>query len=115
MGKWEFFNDEETKGMTDDICFKLDRARKLFGNPLVLTCGYRTPEHNAEIGGVPNSAHTKGMAADLRAPVDPFQREKLAWALGAAGFRNVESAPKHFHAATDPDVPQNVFYPGDDH
>jgi zinc D-Ala-D-Ala carboxypeptidase len=115
MSKCEYFTDEEIKGLTDDICFKLDRARELFGNPLVLTCGYRTPEHNAEIGGVPNSAHTKGMAVDLRAPVDHFQREKLAWALGRAGFRNVESAPKHFHAATDQNVPQDVFYPGDDH
>lgn len=115
MSKYKYFTDEETAGMLPDICFKLDRAREFFGNPMVMTCGYRSPEHNAEIGGVPNSAHTKGMAADIKAPADPFQREKMAWAFGAAGFRNVESAPKHFHVATDPSVPQNVFYPGDDH
>lgn len=115
MGKWKYFTDEESVGMTDDICFKRDRARALFGEPIIQTCGYRSPEHNAAIGGVPNSAHTKGMAIDMQAPKEAFKREKLAWALGAAGFRNVESCPNHFHAATDPDVPQNVFYPGEDH
>lgn len=115
MGKFRYFSDDEIKGLVDDICWKLDRAREYFGNPIVITCGYRSPAHNREIGGVPNSAHTKGMAVDIKAPIDPFQREKLAWALGAAGFRNVESAPRHFHAATDPSVPKDVFYPGDDH
>lgn len=115
MSKWIYFSDEETKNMTDDICFRLDRAREFYGYPIVLICGYRTPEHNAEIGGVPNSAHVKGMAADLKAPQDPFMRERMAWAFGSAGFRNVESAPKHFHVATDPTVPQNAFYQGVDH
>lgn len=115
MGKWHYFTDDETKGMIDDICYKLDRARELFGNPMELTCGYRSPDHNAEIGGVPNSAHTKGMAADIKAPLDPFQREKMAWAFGAAGFKRVESAPRHFHVDVDDSKPSPDFFPGDDH
>jgi len=115
MSKWKYFTDEETKGMLDDICFKLDRARELFGNPITLTCGYRSPEHNAEIGGVSDSAHTKGMAADVRAPADPFQREKMAWAFGKAGFARVESAPHHFHIDIDLTKPNPIFFPGDDH
>lgn len=115
MGKWVYFTDEETKGLMDDVCFKLDRARELFGNPIVITCGYRTPEHNAEIGGVPGSAHTKGMAVDIKAPVDPFQREKLCWAFGAAGFKRVESAPRHMHVDTDGSKPIPCFWQGDDH
>lgn len=101
--------------MLPDICFKLDRAREFFGNAIELTCGYRNPEHNKEIGGVPDSAHTKGMAADVKAPIDPFQREKLMWAFGAAGFRRVESAPRHFHVDIDDlTKPSPAFFQGDD-
>lgn len=115
MGKWKHFTDIETQGMVDDICYKLDRARDLFGAPIELTCGYRSPEHNAEIGGVPDSAHTKGMAADVKAPVDPLMREKMMWAFGAAGFRRVESAPKHFHVDVDDHTkPSPAFWEGDD-
>lgn len=117
MGQYKYFTDEETKGMLPDICFKLDRAREFFGFPMVLTCGYRTPEHNAEIGGVPDSAHVKGMAADIKAPIDPQMREKMMWSFGAAGFRRVESAPKHFHVdiTSDGSKTSPCWWIGDDH
>lgn len=114
MGRWKFFTDEETRGMTDDICLKLDKARAFFDAPLVLTCGYRDILHNAEIGGVPNSAHMKGMAADIKAPTDAAMREKLMWALGAAGFLRVETAPKHFHVDVDDLKPTPCFWQGED-
>lgn len=115
MSKWEYFTDEETKGMVNDICFKLDRAREFFGAPIILTCGYRTPEHNAEVGGVADSAHVKGMAADIQAPLDSVTREKLMWALGSAGFRRVETAPKHIHVDVDLSKPIPCFWVGEDH
>lgn len=115
MGKWHYFTDAETEGMTDDICYKLDRAREFFGAPIELTCGYRTPEHNAEVGGVKESAHTKGKAADVKAPLDPAMREKMMWAFGAAGFHRVESAPRHFHVDTDDSKPTPCFWQGEDH
>ena len=114
MGKWKYFTDEETAGMVDDICFKLDRARELYGDAIVLTCGYRSPAKNAEIGGVADSAHLKGEAADLEAPQGGFQREKMVWAFGAAGFRRVESAPLHFHVDIDDTKPTPCFFPGVD-
>jgi len=33
--------------------------------PLIVTSGYRSPGHNVRVGGVPNSYHVKGMAADV--------------------------------------------------
>lgn len=115
MGKWKYFTDEESVGLTDDICLKRDRAREYFGAPVVQTAGFRTPEHNAEIGGVPDSAHTKGMAIDVRAPKDPAMREKMMWAFGLAGFKRAESAPNHFHYDTDYSKPTPCFFQGDDH
>lgn len=115
MARNKYFTDEETEGMVNDICFKLDRAREFFDAPIVLTCGYRDPAYNAKIGGVTDSAHTKGMAADIRAPQDAPMREKLMWALGAAGFRRIETAPKHFHVDVDTAKPMPCFWQGTDH
>ena len=42
----------------------LDDLREAIGQPLFLTCAYRCPSHNAEVGGVPNSQHVLGYAAD---------------------------------------------------
>lgn len=44
----------------------LDPIRAQWGQPLVVTSGYRSTELNAKVGGVPNSAHIIGCAADVR-------------------------------------------------
>ena len=47
---------------------KLDELREAVGRPLELSCAYRCPAHNAEVGGVPNSQHVDGTAADVIVP-----------------------------------------------
>jgi hypothetical protein len=42
----------------------LEPMRALAG-PLHVNCGYRSPEVNTKVGGVANSQHLKGEAADL--------------------------------------------------
>lgn len=44
---------------------RLEKLRTLLGHPLKITSAYRCPAHNAAVGGVPNSQHTKGTATDL--------------------------------------------------
>ena len=44
----------------------LNQLRLRFGKALVVTSGYRSPEHNKAVGGVVNSYHTQGLAADIR-------------------------------------------------
>ena len=44
----------------------LDPARERLGMPIIVNSGYRCPKHNAEVGGVKNSQHMKGEAADIR-------------------------------------------------
>lgn len=36
--------------------------------PVYVVSGYRCPDLNKAVGGVPSSDHVKGMAADIRAP-----------------------------------------------
>lgn len=44
----------------------LEDIRAHFNKAVIVTSGYRTPEYNAKIGGVKNSQHTKGTAADIK-------------------------------------------------
>ncbi|NLM71403.1 MAG: peptidase M15 [Synergistaceae bacterium] len=49
------------------LLVRLEALRALWGKPVVITSGYRCPSHNQTVGGVPNSLHTKGRAADIAA------------------------------------------------
>lgn len=39
--------------------------RRLYGKPIIITSGYRCPKLNQKVGGVANSWHTQGNAADI--------------------------------------------------
>lgn len=43
----------------------LDPIRRIYGKPIIVSSGYRCPELNAKVGGVTDSQHTKGEAADI--------------------------------------------------
>lgn len=43
----------------------LDRLRDRFGGPLRVVSGYRSPQHNAAVGGAVGSLHMKGLAVDI--------------------------------------------------
>lgn len=43
----------------------LDSIRAKFGKPILISSGYRCPMLNKAVGGVVNSQHLKGLAADL--------------------------------------------------
>lgn len=43
----------------------LQPLRIHFGEPVIISSGYRCPDLNKAVGGVPNSQHMKGQAADI--------------------------------------------------
>ena len=47
----------------------LEPARLKLGEPIRITSGYRSPEVNAAVGGVQNSYHKYGLAAEDRKSV----------------------------------------------
>ena len=66
-----YFKPEEVEGLQDEFCAKLDLARKFANIPFEITSGFRSPEKEQSLaGGVPCSAHTLGLAVDLRASND---------------------------------------------
>ena len=48
-----------------ELVTKTQRVRDLIGLPVRINSGYRTPERNRQVGGVPNSLHCQGKAVDL--------------------------------------------------
>ena len=54
----------------------LEPARKAIGCPIIVNSGFRNPRVNALVGGVRNSQHLRGQAADIR-PKDPRQFQRL--------------------------------------
>jgi len=61
----------------------LDPLREAWGGPLVVTSGFRCKGLNKAVGGVSNSAHLEGWAADIR-PSD--KRRTAKFILFAAGW-----------------------------
>ena len=69
------------------LAIALDSFRHWWGRPIRVTSGYRTPEHNAAIGGVPNSAHTRALAADCYSePFNEFCKFCQQWWPGGCGI-----------------------------
>jgi hypothetical protein len=58
----------------------LERIRKIVGRPIHINSAYRPPAYNASIGGVSNSCHIDGIAADIsvgRMPIKDLYRACL--------------------------------------
>lgn len=92
-----------------DLVKMLDTAREIAGVPFVINSGIRTPERNAEVGGVDSSAHLTGHAVDIRCPSSRHRYLMLA-ALMEAGFRRIGVGDTFLHCDTDPSKPQNVLW-----
>jgi len=65
----------------------LEELRSLAGRPVIVTSGYRCPEHNRKKGGTSNSLHLSGRAADVRITGLSI-REMLDLAVQVADFRH---------------------------
>ena len=65
---------DNIKALVDHI---LQPLRTAWGGPLFINSGFRCPELNEAVGGVPTSQHVKGQAADVGCS-DPFALAKLA-------------------------------------
>ena len=53
---------ENVKALVSEV---LDPVREKLGMPIVVNSGYRCPKHNKDVGGVRNSQHLRGEAADI--------------------------------------------------
>jgi len=69
--KIEEFDSPDAPGsgnyMDENFLVTLDEIREFAAVPFIINSGYRTPLHNAEVGGTENSAHLRGLAVDIKA------------------------------------------------
>ena len=66
---------QDVVNMTYGCLMLLEPARTAVG-PIIINSGYRNADVNALVGGVKNSQHLLGQAADIR-PRDPRQFQRL--------------------------------------
>lgn len=58
-------SSEVVKNLQYGVDMVLDPLRRLYGKPIIITSGFRCQKLNDLVGGVSNSWHTKGNAADI--------------------------------------------------
>jgi hypothetical protein len=63
----------------------LEPARQAIGCPIIINSGFRNSRVNRLVGGVKNSQHLCGQAADIR-PKDPAQFQRLVAFLKASPY-----------------------------
>ena len=63
--------EEYIKENLKKIMYILDLTRVYIGKPIYINSGYRCKKLNEIAGGVINSMHTKGLAADFRTEFSP--------------------------------------------
>ena len=111
MAKWVFFGESEVVGLNHELVAMLDMARKYAGVPFIIKCGLRTPERNAQVDGVEDSAHITGLAVDI-AVSDSDRRFKIVSGALQAGFKRIGVYDRSLHLDIDKSKPQNVIWWG---
>jgi hypothetical protein len=48
-----------------NLLIAVNKFRSIYGKAMIVTSGYRSPEHNKAIGGAPNSKHCQCLAVDF--------------------------------------------------
>lgn len=99
--------------MQYEFVSRLDSLRAEWGHPLVVNSGFRTPEHNATLADAkPNSAHTRGFAADLGVAGGLPGCIRFAILAARRGFNRcgVDLHGHYVHLDCDPSLPQQVVW-----
>lgn len=76
----------DTIKIDDELVEKLQIIRSYFGVPVTINSGYRTPSYNRTVGGVADSQHVLGKAADIVVKgVSPSRVAEFAKKIGFGG------------------------------
>lgn len=86
----------------------LEPLREHFGKPIIISSGYRCHSLNKAVGGVPNSQHLKGEAADI---VMPNLAEAFYWLIDNTPFDQLgfesKGSTKWIHVSCKMDLSEN--------
>jgi len=93
-----------------DLILKLEDIRTQIGKPIFITSAYRCPEYNKQVGGVPDSAHTKGLAVDIACTNSRDRYEILDIVFKFDLFNRIGIGKSFIHLDIDKEKPQNVVW-----
>lgn len=94
--------------MDSNFLEKIDKARDIAKLYFHINSGYRCGKHNKAVGGIPNSSHLSGHAADIR--VNSDTRDVVVKTLRKAGFKRIGIAATFVHADNDPNKDKATWY-----
>ena len=94
--------------MEEEFLELIDCAREEAEIPFKITSGFRTEEHNKKVGGVENSSHLKGCAADI-ACGNSEKRSIMVRALINVGFTRLGISKTFIHVDSDPDKSDAIW------
>jgi len=73
--------------LSPDLLARLNHLRRVINRPIYINSGYRCPEENHKVGGVPGSYHLLGMAVDIH--VKDFLLYDLLIYAREIGFKGI--------------------------
>ena len=79
-------DEEQIKNLEHLVREVLDPLRTVYGAPIRVTSGFRSPEVNRKAGGVTNSQHLRGEAVDITAGC-PIENRKLFQMIALDGLK----------------------------
>lgn len=88
---------------------KLQKISDLLGYPLFISSGFRTQAHNKKVGGVFNSSHCRGLAADIKCK-DNVKRLEIIDAALKSGIYRIGISKTFIHLDVDDTLPQGVMW-----
>ena len=118
LRNWPAAGDEECRVRENlrSLCIDvLQPLREHVGKPIVVNSGYRSKEVNRLVGGVKNSQHLAGEAADLRIESTKQGREWAEWIMDNCDFdqmlleSNGRSVWLHVSAKRDKSLNRRTF------
>lgn len=79
-------NDEQVKNLKALCENVLEPLRQYFNVPIIIGSGFRCPKLNAAVGGVKNSQHQTGEAADIHIPDEATGKRWFVWLMDNVHF-----------------------------
>lgn len=110
----EFDSPDEVlsgKKMNHEFIKFLDTLRWLSGVMFYVNSGYRTKRYNTKIKGSENSAHLRGLAADICAESN-FTKNYILKACFIMGIPRIGIYEKHIHIDCDLSLPHPIVWWG---
>jgi uncharacterized protein YcbK (DUF882 family) len=103
--------DKQGSGENMDETFlsMIDEAREIAKVPFIINSGYRTKNHNKKVGGKSDSAHLKGLAADIKC-IDSRSRYIIVDSLKKVGFNRLGIAKSFIHCDIDLSKDKDVIW-----